>query len=137
MVYLIRNNHIMRIIISVLFFLLLSCNSKKPGPRDDLSSGEYFRNRSYVEVNKKNEKIEVYLCFANENCAEPCYTGLLSKAGGKRYSGWVYPDMEDSASNKTLLVITFLKNELDLLFPQRENMQLGISCDPEGVYKKE
>ena len=125
---------------SILFILfgLVSLFACKQGDRRNEKeiTGEYKRSTSAVTFVHRNEKIEVSICFADENCIEPCYTGILSPAGGKKFSGWVHPENEDSVSNKTLVVLTFSKSEVDVLFPQRSMIMLGSSCDPEGSYKK-
>ncbi|HEV7781097.1 MAG TPA: hypothetical protein VGO58_07505 [Chitinophagaceae bacterium] len=122
--------------IPLVVLILYACNagSKKKDPG---MAGEYKRGTSSVSITKQGEKIGVSVCFANKTCIEPCFTGSLSKAGGKRFSGWVYPETPDSASEKQLVVLNFFKNEVDVLFTQKNRNWLGISCDPGGVYKKE
>ena len=99
-------------------------------------AGEYKRGSSTVTIQDRNGKIDVSLCFADETCIEPCLTGLLNNAGQKRYSGWIYPETEDSATEKQLVVISIFNNEADVLFPQGTGNKLGMNCQPEGVYKK-
>jgi hypothetical protein len=103
---------------------------------DSSFAGEYKRGSSSVTIDDQKDKIAVSLCFADETCIEPCFTGLLVNAGQKRYSGWIHPETEDSTGEKHLVVISFYKNELEVLFPQGTGEHFGMSCEPAGLFKK-
>ena|SRR5258705_8593649 len=123
------------LIIFFVFASLSACNSES-GNADGSIVGEYKRGTNSVSVSDQKGKIGVSICFADKNCIEPCYIGLISKADRKKFSGWVYPEIGDSISDKISVIISFSKKELDISFPQRNNISFGASCEPEGVYKK-
>lgn len=108
---------------------LLSCNNKKP---EAGIAGEYLKGDNSITITKRSSEIEVLICFADETCIEPCYTGLLKSSGNQRYSGWIHPEID--TTEKFLAVISSFNNEIELWFPQRG--KIGMNCDPEGVYKK-
>ena len=122
-------------VISLVSVTLLACNaaSKK---KDTGIAGEYKRGTSSVNIADQKGKLEVSICFADETCIEPCFTGTLSRADQKIFSGWVYPETPDSASEKQLVVLSFFKNEVDVLFSEKDRNWLGMNCDPGGVYVK-
>lgn len=123
-----------QIFLSVLLSGFLAC---KTTAKKEISGigGEYGRSSNVVTITDRKGKVDVSICFASEACIEPCFVGLLVSVGNKRYSGWVYPETEDSTTENRLLVISFYKNELEVIFPQGTG-PLGASCDPAGVYKK-
>src|ERR1700741_3759261 len=105
----------------------LSCNSSSEKKENSIA-GEYKRGTNSITIaTTRPPKIEVSICFANETCIEPCYNGTLNSAGNKRFSGWVYPETRDT-TEKHLVTLSFFKNEIGLLFPQRD--RLGMNCDP-------
>jgi hypothetical protein len=119
----------------IALIFLFACNTQNKKNASGIA-GEYKRGSSTVTIQDRKGKIDVSLCFADETCIEPCLTGLLNNAGPKRYSGWIYPETEDSVAEKQLVVIGIYKNEVDVLFPRGTGIKFGMNCRPEGVYKK-
>lgn len=124
-----------RVLVSSLLITLLACNTQGKKKNSGIV-GEYIRGSNTVTIYDRKGKIDVSLCFANETCIEPCFSGILVNAGTKRYSGWIQSETEDSVHEKHLIVISFYKNELEVLFPQGTGSEFGMSCEPAGVYKK-